>query len=334
MLRPESYDEEVSEVELIKTHISYVFLTGSYVYKVKKPVDLGFLDFTTLEKRKYFCWEELRVNEPLAGDIYIGVVPIVETEGGEIKVNARGMVIEYAVKMVQLPQSAIMSRLLEEGRVFAEDIEELAKLVARFHSVALTGEEIDCYGSFDQVKANWLQNFEQTRGLRGKYIDAEEYDELEGRVMRYLAERRGLFERRVEEGKIKECHGDLHSGNIFIARQPGGLYEEGIYIFDAIEFSRAFRNSDFLADAAFLAMDLDFFGREDLSSTFIKNYFSFSGEERQEELLNFYKCYRAYVRMKVTGFLFDESIEEREREQCEELVRSYFTLAFKYSKLF
>jgi len=335
LLKPQSYEEDVREVKLLQTHISFVFLTGKYTYKVKKPVDFGFLDFTTLEKRKFYCEEELRLNAPLAGDIYVGVVPVVETEEGEIKVNARGKVIEYAVKMVQLPQESIMGELLKRGEVKDGDVREISRLVAGFHSQALSDEEIRSYGSFDQVKANWVENFEQTRELRGRELPREDFDALEGKVMSYVEENSELFQRRVEEGKVKECHGDLHSGNVFIVREPGELYGQGIYIFDAIEFSKAFRNSDVLADVAFMAMDLDFFGREDLGRLFIETYFRHAGEEGEQGLLNFYKCYRAYVRMKVTGFkLSDRSVGEGEKEECRGLVKEYFDLALKYSQNF
>ncbi len=332
--KPESYDEKVKEIKMLQTHISFVFLTGEYVYKIKKPVDFGFLDFTTLEKRKFYCHEEMRVNKALAGDIYLGVVPIVETEEGEIKVNGEGKVVEYAVKMIQLPQESIMSNLLRSNDISREDIVEIARLVAGFHSKAPTGEEVNKYGSYTQVEANWIQNFEQTRNLTETYLDEEKYLELESKVMNFLRNNKKLFDRRVEEGKIKECHGDLHSGNIFIVREPGRLYREGIYIFDAIEFFKGFSCSDILADMAFLAMDLDFYGREDLGKAFVEAYFEFSGEEELKSLLDFYKCYRAFVRMKVTGFkLFDENVSDEEKKECSALVKKYFDLAYTYSKL-
>lgn len=334
LLKPEAYPHEVERVELIQTHISFVFLTGDYVYKVKKPVDFGFLDFTTLEKRKFYCEEEIRVNRAMAGDIYLGVVPITE-EDGRIRVEGRGRVVEYAVKMVQLPQHAIMSRMLSRGEVNRGDIEEISRIVADFHSKANRGEEIDRYGSYEQVVANWEQNFEQTINLKGKYVDGEEFEKLKARVMRFLQEKRELFNRRVEQHKIRECHGDLHTGNIFIVRKPGKLYKQGIYIFDAIEFFKGFSCSDILADIAFLAMDLDFHGRSDFAELFVNRYLEFSGEVSEPELLNFYKCYRAYVRMKVNGFkLFDANVDEDEKQECAHLVREYFSLARSYAEQF
>lgn len=332
--KPESYDEDVKEIRLIQTHISFVFLTGDYVYKIKKPVNFGFLDFTTLEKRKFYCEEEMRVNKALVGDIYLGVVPIVETPEGRIKVNDMGRVVEYAVKMIQLPQSAIMSNLLKENNIYKKDVAEIAKLVADFHSTANIGEEINKYGSYEQIMTNWTQNFEQTENLTVEYLDKEKYLELKDRVINFMDSNKELFERRVREGKIRECHGDLHSGNIFIVRRPGKLYKSGIYIFDAIEFFKGFSCSDVLADIAFLSMDLEFNGRDYLDKSFIDAYFEFSDEEKLENLLDFYKCYRAFVRMKVTGFmLFDENVDEEEKIEIRGLVKKYFELAGKYATL-
>ncbi|NOZ58462.1 MAG: phosphotransferase [Euryarchaeota archaeon] len=332
LLRPEAYPHPVGEIRLIQTHISFVFLTGDYVYKVKKPVDFGFLDFTTLEKRFHYCREELRVNRFLAGEIYLGVVPVVQEESGAIRVEGEGRVVEYAVKMVQLPQEAIMRRLLERGRVSPGDLEEIAARVARFHAQAERSEEITRWGAYEQVVKNWEQNFEQTAQLRGKEVDAEEYDALEARVRRFLGEREELFRARERAGRICECHGDLHSGNIFVVRSPGRLYREGIYIFDAIEFFRGFSCSDVLADVAFLAMDLDFHRRRDLRDTFLLSYASESGEPLQEELLNFYMCYRAFVRMKVESFkLTDPHVGEEEKREARRLVGAYFSLACEYA---
>ncbi len=332
LLKPEAYPHRVKEIRLIQTHISFVFLTGEYVYKVKKPVDFGFLDFTTLEKRLHYCREELRVNRPLAGEIYLGVVPITRDEGGEVRVEGDGEVIEYAVKMVQLPQEAIMKAMLERGEVHSGDVEEIATKVARFHAGAARGPEITRWGAYEQVVKNWEQNFEQTAQLKGAEVDAGEYEALEARVRRFLREKEELFREREKAEKIRECHGDLHSGNIFIVRTPGKLYRQGIYIFDAIEFYRGFSCSDVLADVAFLAMDLDFHKRRELGEKFLQTYARESGESLPGQLLQLYKCYRAFVRMKVEGFkLFDAHVSEGEKEAARRLVRAYFSLACEYA---
>jgi hypothetical protein len=335
LLKPEAYSHEVGEITLIQTHISFVFLTGDYVYKVKKPVDFGFLDFTTLEKRHYYCNEEIRVNRAIAGELYLGVVPITRDEKGDIRLEGEGEVVEYAVKMVQLPQEAIMKALLQQGKVYLSDVEDIAARVAKFHAGAARGAEVTRWGAYEQVVKNWEQNFEQTAQLKGIEVDEQEYEALEAKVRRFLREKEELFREREKAEKIRECHGDLHSGNIFIVRKPGKLYREGIYIFDAIEFFKGFSCSDVLADVAFLAMDLDFHRRQDLSEAFVSAYVAASRESFPEALLEFYKCYRAFVRMKVESFkLFDAHVGKEEKEAARALVGEYFKLACEYASRF
>lgn len=332
LLNPEVYDEKVSKIELIKTHISFVFLTGNYVYKVKRPVDFGFLNFTTLENRKFYCHEEIRVNKNLSGEIYLGVVSINIAENGTVKINGPGKAIDYAVKMVQIPQKYMMSTLLKENMVRKQDIEEIAVLTASAHEKAPRGKDVDPFGELSQVRANCVQNFEQTEGLKGTVLEGNEFDTLKGRVMDFMDKNDDLFEKRVKEKRICECHGDLHSGNIFIVREGSGLYKKGIYIFDAIEFFKGFSNSDVAADVAFLAMDLDFNNRKDLSRIFIDRYIKESGDREIMKLLDFYKCYRSYVRSKVTSFLLlDENMKEEEKKKIQDLTRKYFHLALDYS---
>jgi aminoglycoside phosphotransferase family enzyme len=315
----------VGQIELLQTHISFVFLTGDYVYKVKKPVDFGFLDFTTLENRRFFCNEELRLNRRLCPDIYLEVVPI-NVSNGSIKVKGPGETVEYAVKMRELPQDAIMGQLLKEGRVTTGHVEEIAGLLAKFHEEVKTGEGIDEYGSLKQVRANWVENFEQTRGLRGGLLDAGDFDFVENAILSFMDENEVLFDMRVKKGRVRECHGDCHSGNIFIL-------SDKIYIFDAIEFNKAFSCSDVAAEVAFLAMDLEFNGRPDLKEAFIKRYVEQSSDEGLTKLLPFYMCYRAYVRSKVASFkLGDQNISEEEKKEAEKMTVDYFNLSLDYAK--
>jgi|Deesub1362A_J573_1020465.scaffolds.fasta_scaffold00057_125 hypothetical protein len=328
MMKPSTYDEKVKNIRMIQTHISWVFLTGEYVYKIKKPVNFEFLDFTTLEKRKYYCEEELRLNRRLCKEIYLGVVPLKKSEAG-IKIKGEGETIEYAVKMKQLPQEAIMSELLKKGEVTQDDVEEIANILANFHKEADTGEEINEYGSIEQIKANWIQNFEQTRNIRGNIVDAHVFDFIETNVLRFIETNNDFFEWRVESGKIRECHGDLHSGNIFIIKNK----KPKICIFDAIEFNKAFSCSDVASEVAFLAMDLEFHRKYDLAQQFVNKYVELTGDKKLEDLLPFYKCYRAYVRAKVASFkLFDVGVSDREKKIAKNLTKKYFNLAFQYSK--
>lgn len=326
LLKPENYDGDVAKVEMIQTHISWVFLTGKYAYKVKKPVNFEFLDFTTLAKRKHYCEEEIRVNKPLCGDMYQGVVPI--TNGDGIRIGGDGEVIEYAVKMRELPQDAIMDVLLRKGEVGEKEIDAIAGLLAEFHSGGRTGKGVDEYGSVEQITKNWVQNFEQTRGKRGNIVESFMYDFIEKNVMSYIERNRELLEDRVKRGRIRECHGDVHSGNIFILKETSE-----IFIFDAIEFNPAFRCSDAVAEVAFLSMDLEFHNKPELANYFVQRYAHYSRDLSIYKLLPFYKCYRAYVRAKVIGFsLSDQGLSEKEKKKAGRLTKKYYNLAYQYSK--
>ncbi len=323
LTKAESYPESVDSISLIQTHISWVFLTGKYCYKVKKPVDFEFLNFSTLEKRKFYCGEELRVNRRLCPDIYVDVVPITAASDG-LHVEGKGDAVDYAVKMVQLPQERRMDLLLGDGKVDGEIIDEISKTLAEFHRAARTGEGVDEYGSPETIKANWDQNFEQTRNLRGELVPEDLFDSIEDRVNGFILNNSKMFNERIESNKIRECHGDVHSGNIFV--------DGRIYIFDAIEFNPAFSCSDVASEIAFLAMDLDFKGRKDLSESFVDGYVECSRDEGVHDLLNFYKCYRAYVRAKVIGFkLFDAGVGQEEKSEAEGLCKDYFSLAQEYA---
>jgi len=322
------YEENVSSVRCIQTHISWVFLTGEYCYKVKKPVDFEFLDFSTLERRKFYCNEELRVNRRLCPDIYLGVVPITAGSNGVtagsngVRINGNGTVIDYAVKMLELPQDSRMDKLLEDGKVNKGIINKISKILAEFHQSAKTGEGVDKYGSLETIKANWDQNFNQSRNLRTSSGE-DVFDLIEGKINGFMQDNSNLFRERIKEGKIRECHGDVHSGNIFIP--------DDIYIFDAIEFNPAFSCSDTVAEVAFLSMDLDFKGKKELAEFFVESYVDYSRDDVYG-LLDFYKCYRAYVRAKVIGFkLLDEGIGEEEKEGASDMYREYFNLAYEYA---
>ena len=324
--RPEAYDEEVLYVKMLQTHISYVFLTGRFAYKIKKPVNFGFLDFTTLDKRKFYCEEEVRLNRRLCGDMYLGVFPITSFKGS-IKVNGPGNIVEYTVKMRELPQEALMSELLKRGKVSSSVIDEIARILSDFHRKAETSKEIEKYGSIDIVKFNWDENFSQTRSFIGKTIHQKDFYFIRNMVRSFLKSRRDLFELRIKEGKIRECHGDLHSGNIFVT-------DDRIYIYDAIEFNKRFRYSDVASDVAFLLMDLEFLGRNDLSEILLNKYLEYSGEKEDFlEVLPFYKCYRAYVRGKVTSFkINDPNISAEEKWESMRMAERYFKMSREYAE--
>jgi aminoglycoside phosphotransferase family enzyme len=322
-MTPQAYDENPGHIELVQTHISFVFLTEKYVYKVKKPVNFGFLDFETLEKRRFFCEKELELNRRLCPDMYLSVTNI-NQKGKNIKINGEGETVEYALKMKRLPQEKIMTKLLEENKVDTKRIDQIANIIAEFHAKAETNKRISEIGSLATVKTNWDENFEQTRNVVDKTISEEEFDLVNVKVWAFMKNNKALFEKRTAEGKVRDCHGDIHSGNIFIA--------DKIYIFDAIEFNERFRYSDVAADMAFLAMDLDFKCRTDLSEFFVKKYVEYSKDKELLKLLPFFKCYRAYVRGKVVGFkLGDTNVCDKEKGEATQEAKAYMKLAAKYA---
>ncbi len=321
--KPEAYDEEVGQIELKQTHISYVFLTRNFVYKIKKAVDFGFLDFSTLEKRRFFCEKELDLNRRLCGDMYLEVVPITKSE--VVKINGEGTPVEYAVKMKRIPEEKIMTRLLEEGKVDQKLVDRMARIIAEFHKKAEASKSIGEFGSLPMIERNWRENFDQTEEFVSETVSPESYQLIQERIGEFMKNNRGLFTKRVTENRIRECHGDIHSGNIFIA--------DKIYIFDAIEFNERFRYCDVASEVAFLAMDLEFKEQSDLSSFLVDRYVKYSGDTELEMLLPFYKCYRAYVRGKVTSFkLNDPSIGSEEKSAATKEARAYFDLAENYAK--
>ncbi len=323
LMTPEAYEDNPGSIELVQTHISFVFLTKNFVYKMKKAVNLGFLDFTSLEKRRFFCEKELELNRRLCRDMYLAVVPI--NKGYAIKINGEGETVEYAVKMKRMPQDQMMSRLIEKNKVDKRLVDRIAKIIAEFHSKAETNERISKFGSVETIETNWTENFEQTEEYAGKTIFIEDAKLIRERVEDFVEENVSLFEKRIAEGRVRDCHGDIHSGNIFAA--------DGIYIFDAIEFNERFRYSDVAADVAFLSMDLDFRKRSDLSDFFVERYIIYSGDQELTKLLPFYKCYRAYTRGKVVSFkLNDHNIGNKDKNASAEEAKKYFKLAADYAK--
>ena len=323
LLRPAAYAEGSAEVGFQQTHISYLFFTPKYVYKVKKPVDFGFLDFTTLDKRLFFCNEEVRLNRRLAPDTYIGVVPIIRTKQG-LKMEGKGKPIEYAVKMKRLDPKKMLDARVKNNTATPALIRRVARKIAAFHKKAKTGPDIEKYGSIETVAGNMCENFSQTRPFIGKTISRNRFNHIKTYANDFLSSHEKLFRRRVRRGFIKACHGDIHSEHVSVTR--------AVSIIDCIEFTPRFRCSDTASDAAFLSMDLEFRGRGDLAREFDKAYFERSHDREGGKLLNFYKCYRAFVRGKVESFKLTEA-EESGQEKQEALINAirYFRLAHLYA---
>jgi aminoglycoside phosphotransferase family enzyme len=322
LLDPKVYPENPQRVELVQTQISYVFLAGEYVYKIKKPVDMGFLDYTTLEKRLFYCRKEVELNSRLSTDVYLGVVPITKSDGFYV-IRGEGEVEEYAVRMRRLPQDAMMDVLLKQNKVTPAMVGQVAELLVKFHKKAATSKEITRLGGIDAVIHNTSENFEQTEKYFSIIIEPETYRRIKDYTECFLKTNESLFHKRMAEEKVRDCHGDLHAAHI--------CFYKGISIYDCIEFIDRLRYTDIAADIAFLAMDLDHYGRRELSEHFIKEYVKKSKDKELLKLLNFYKCYRAYVRGKVGCFQYDDKyISAGEKENIARNARGYFELAETY----
>ena len=323
LLDPKAYPDTTRRVELMQTQMSFVFLTDDYVYKVKKPVNLGYLDYTTLDKRYFYCQQEVELNRRLCPDAYLGVVTITESRGN-ILIDGQGKVVEYAVKMRRLPQEAMMNVLLAQNRVSVEMITSVAQKLVEFHQKAETSADISTFGSLDTITVNAEENFTQTEKYIGSTISREQYQRIKGYTSEFIVQKAPLFRKRVADGRIRDCHGDLHAAHI--------CFTNGICIYDCIEFNDRFRYCDVASEVAFLAMDLDNYGRADLSQSFVNAYVNKSQDKELLRLLNFYKCYRAYVRGKVESFhLDDASISEEEKARAKTRAQRYFELADSYT---
>lgn len=293
------------------------------MYKFKKPVNFGFLDFSDLDKRKYCCQQELLLNRRLCPDIYIGLARVRQSNG-IYSLNGEGQVIEYGVKMVRMPEERMMCNLIQSGQLTERHLDSLVKVLCAFYSRAATGWEIDQFGTARSVAVNVQENFDQTERFIGQgVLSREQFDTVAAYASAFLS-REDLFRERIKGGHIRDGHGDLHSANICLA--------DKVYIYDCIEFNQRLRCGDVANDVAFLAMDLDFHGLGRLSDLFIGRLIEATGDTAMLNMLPFYKCYRAFVRGKI-GLLTaaDPGVERREATGCLERAARYFRLAAQYA---
>jgi len=322
LLDPKAYPEISQRIELMQTQMSFIFLTDNYVYKVKKAVNLGYLDYTTLEKRQFYCYREVALNRRLCPDVYLSVVPITRDKNN-FSIGGQGEAIEYAVKMRRLPQEAMMDVLLTNNQVSSEMVISLAQKLVDFHQRAETNAAISTFGNLDTIAQNTEENFSQTEKYIGNTISRDKYQRIKAYTDSFTSKNAPLFQKRLVDGRIRDCHGDLHAAHI--------CFTDGICIYDCIEFNDRFRYCDVASEVAFLAMDLDHYRRADLSGCFVDAYVAQSQDKELLKLLNFYKCYRAYVRGKVESFKFDDPhISDEERTKALVTARSYFDLAQSY----
>jgi aminoglycoside phosphotransferase family enzyme/predicted kinase len=329
LLSPAAYDHPVAEkVVLIQTHISFVLLAGDYAYKIKKPLDLGFLDYSTLEQRRRMCEEEVRLNRRLCAGVYLGVASIVAANGGfhvsDVPDDHRA--IEYAVKMRRVAPDRMMPELLDRGLIGESHVRALAHLLAAFHAHSETSEYIASFGRPDALRENWGENFRQVAPFVGRTIDEKQLGDVRSYAEAVLTSRAPLLHRRADARKVRDCHGDLRSDAVvFEADGP-------ICVMDCIEFNDRIRYGDVAGDIGFLAMDLDFRGHHDLSDGLIGSYIGATRDESLPLVLPFYKCYRAFVRGKVESLLTEESeVPRPQREEARDRARAYFKLAVEYT---
>jgi uncharacterized protein len=306
----------------LETHISYVLLTGRYAYKIKKAVDLGFLDFTTLSARQFFCSEELRLNRRLAPAVYIEVVPITGSLDNPT-VGGAGPVLEYAVKMREFPQDALASRLLQRGELDAADIDALAAKVARFHGTIAVAAPDGAYGTPDGILDLARRNFGEIAPHLACESERGELERLRAWTEAEHAARRDIFLRRREQGFVRECHGDLHLSNI-------ARIESELVIFDCIEFSASMRWIDVMNEIAFTVMDLADRGRADLAHRFQNAYLEATGDYAGLAVLPFYLAYRAMVRAKIARLRATQIDIGPERDAALAESRGYLRLARSY----
>ncbi len=288
---PSAFGGGVERVEMIETHISYVFLTGRYAYKVKKPVALGFLDFSTLAARRAFCAQELRLNRRLAPEIYLDVVPITGTLDRPL-VGGTGPALEYAVQMREFSQAALTSRMLARGALGRAHIDRLAAKVAAFHGRIDVAPANSPYAVSAEILRRANDNFVQVRPLLDGEADRAALDTLSEWTQREHAALAPVFEARRRDGFVRECHGDLHLGNI-------AFVDGEIVIFDCIEFNDRLRWIDVMSEVAFAVMDMQDRNRADLAFRFLNRWLEITGDYEGLAVLRFYLVYRAMVRAKV-----------------------------------
>lgn len=327
LLDPSLHGEGVQQVDLIQTHISWVLLAGPLVYKLKKPVDFGFLDFRTLGQRRVHCEREVALNRRLCPELYLGTVPIRQVDGGRHALgDGPGEIVDYAVQMRRLPQEGLLDRLLAAGTATEEQIRAIGRRLAEFHATAETGPEIATLAGPAAVRANWEQNEEQIAPYLGRTIAPAAAADLRAFFRACWPELEPILERRAAAGRVRDGHGDARAENICLV--------EGVpWIFDCIEFNDHFRCGDVANEVAFLAMDLDWWDRPDLPRAYVDAYIEASGDAGILDVLRYFRCSRAVVRGKVESFRLDQTgFSDEQRAAASGRAQRYFALAVRYAR--
>lgn len=323
-----SYPHSPEQIIHIQTHISHVFIADPYVYKIKKPVDFGFLDYSTLEKRKYYCRQELELNRRLCEDVYLEVVPIWHHENGFGFNRIPGAdVAEYAVKMKRLRDRYFLHNYIANNALEKSHLDRVAGRLAAFYLEQQPNDEVLEFGRISTIRVNTDENFSQTEGFIGQTIDRPAYKAIVEYTDRYFEEHEPMFNRRIQEKRIVDGHGDLHLEHIHVA-------PDKVRIYDCIEFNERFRYGDLAADLAFLAMDLNFYDRWSEERYFIEQMSERLDDGDLLKIVDFYKCYRAYVKGKVKSLQSaGEEVPEEERREAAAKAARYFDLSLHYALL-
>ncbi len=320
MLRPEFYPERPERVELVQTHISYVFIADQHVYKIKKAVRFPFLDATTLERRRQLCHEEVRLNRRLAPTIYLGVIPIVETAAGfAFDENPHANAVEYAVRMRRLRGERMLDRMVERHEATPQEIRSIAARIADFHQHAESSKGW-IYGSAAAVHRMVCGNLAETEQFAGSILERGDLDAIDVYNRGFIEANWELINRRAHSGRVREGHGDLRCEHICLDGAP--------IVFDCVEFSERLRYGDVACELAFLAMDLDRLAAPGLAIELTDAYVAACGDDELRILLPFYKCYRAVVRAKVDCLRsLEREVPDSERARARHSARAYITLA-------
>lgn len=326
MLEADFYPHAVKQpIEILQTHCSIVFLTGNYAYKMKKIVNFGFLDYSTLPKRHHFLKAELEMNRAIAPDLYIEVLPIYQ-HNDDFNWHGEGEIVEYVLKMNQFPQENLLINIYESGKLTSQHIQELGKLVAQFHQNTPTNQYITSFGTPEKIAESITQNYQQTLKYIGIAQNQRQYEQTKAFTDNFLKNNRDILQKRQIDGKIRECHGDLHLKNICV-------WQDKIQLFDRIEFNEPFRFVDVMYDVAFAVMDLDAKGEKALANLFLNTYLEETGDWEGLQVLPLYLSRQAYVRAKVTSFLLDDTaISEAEKAQAKATASAYYHLAWQYTQ--
>lgn len=321
---PALYNHPVEQFELFETHSSWVLLTGKYAYKIKKPVDFGFLDFSTLEKRKFCCHEEIRLNQRLAPELYLNVVSIYGSPAHP-SFQHQGNPIEYAVKMIQFDQSQLLTEVLLRHELLPEMIDQLADTIAAFHQKIPATPKGNLYGSPEHVLDPVIHNFKTILPLLSDPKDIEQLAHQELWARETHQKLYALLENRKQTGFIRECHGDIHLGNIAWINQK-------MTLFDCIEFNKPYYWIDVISDLAFLMMDLQSRNLPEYANQLLNRYLEQIGDYKALSLLPFYAAYRAMVRAKVSILRLNQSgLSSKEQEEARRRYRDYVHLALSYT---